>query len=297
MSIEDQEIEYKIQVDDDVDGDHGSESKEIKYVIRGLKTIDEIGDWSKFCASVFAYKANPPPASYFQRHYMNDPNKGAPSLIRVAIVVNDNEDGKNKPTTTTPPKIVASCRLFLRTISTGSGSTKGRNLSAGGIGEVCTSNDHRRRGLSKMLVQNCIQIMKERKLQLSLLHAAPNFFPVYAKIGNYVTSKSCWSTIEVDLKTLSSSTTTTATTISLSSKKYSIRKAIFPNDSNRLSQLHQQYSERRFAGCIVRSLGTYYILTAPVLTNKIRMSYSKFVILLMTPFLLPKTYRLLEYLS
>ncbi len=96
--VEGREETYKVTLED---------GSEISYVVRGLKSEDEIGPWSEFCASIFSYKAqNPPPASYFQRHYANDPHREA-SLIRVAFL-----NGK----------MVASCRLFLRTISSG-GST------------------------------------------------------------------------------------------------------------------------------------------------------------------------------
>lgn len=99
-----------------------------KYCLRGIVNDTEIERWAEFCASVFAYKANPPPASYFTRHYFNDPFARAPSLIRIAV----HEDA-----------IVASCRVFARRISL----TGGQTVIAGGIGEVCTSADHRRRGM------------------------------------------------------------------------------------------------------------------------------------------------------
>jgi hypothetical protein len=195
---------------------------EASYVIRGLNE-EEVQAWSQFCASVFAYKANPPPASQFERHYTNDPNRGKASLIRVAFFNGE---------------MVSSCRLFLRTISTG-GSTP--PLNAGGIGEVCTATTHQRRGLSKVLLQNVIEIMKERQLQVSLLHAAPEFFPVYEKAGGYKCSRSQWSAVTV----ISPSSTV--------DKSHSIREAAFPSDTERLCRLHQIYSQSNFAGCIVRS--------------------------------------------
>eukprot|EP00980_Cylindrotheca_fusiformis_P014734 scaffold4009_cov124-Cylindrotheca_fusiformis.AAC.14 len=203
---------------------HLEDNSEANYVIRGLKE-NEIQTWSQFCSSVFAYKANPPPASYFERHYSNDPNRGKASLIRVAFF---NEE------------IVASCRLFLRTISTG-GSTA--PLTAGGVGEVCTAATHRRRGLSRVLLQNVIEIARERQIQVSLLHAAPSFFAVYEKTGGYRCSTSRWSTVSVSSIVSSNSY----------DKFYSIREASFPSDTERLRSLHQEYSESKFSGCIVRS--------------------------------------------
>jgi len=127
-------------------------SKYHSYILRGLKNEDEVPKWCEFCADVFSYKkSNPPPAEYFYRHYVNDPstsstvsttntansNPGGPSLVRVAIYKN---------------QIVASCRIFLRSISTGrifantiTNTTEVEEedtlvaLNCGGIGEVCTA--------------------------------------------------------------------------------------------------------------------------------------------------------------
>jgi Acetyltransferase (GNAT) domain len=133
----------------------------ITYTMRGLKD-EEIDQWANFCASVFAYKANPPSASYFARHYSNDPHRVA-DWVRVIF------HGK---------EIVASCRIFARQISIGNG----KSVEAGGIGEVCTGQAHRKRGLSKRLLQDCIRIMTLRSMQVSMLHASPIFFPVYARV-------------------------------------------------------------------------------------------------------------------
>lgn len=199
------------------------------YIIRGLKE-EEIDAWAQFCASIFAYKSNPPPASYFARHYHNDPCRGQASLIRVACYNGE---------------IVASCRLFLRTVSTaGSAMTISgapSSLTAGGIGEVCTAPTHRKRGLSKVLLQNVMKIMKERQLQVSLLHAAPAFFPVYEKAGKYRCTLSRWSVFQWKQ------------TNAATNEDYAIRNATFPEDTDRLCRLHQTYSESTFSGCIVRT--------------------------------------------
>jgi predicted GNAT family N-acyltransferase len=212
---------------------------EIAYVVRGLRDDDEIKAWSKLCASVFSYKSNPPPATYFERHFTNDPNRGTASLIRVAF-----QNGQ----------MVASCRLFLRTISTAEGT-----LSAGGIGEVCTLQEHRRRGLSKVLLQNCIEIMKERKLQVSFLHAAPEFFYVYESNGGYKSTKSKWSV--VNIKSLPS------TIDKIDNTSFSFREAKFPEDTNRLSDLHTKYSMETFVGCIARSSDYWNQYLSQELTN------------------------------
>jgi predicted GNAT family N-acyltransferase len=202
----------------------------VDYEIRGLNHgDDEIAEWAQFCASVFRDKPHPPPASYFENHYYNDPLR-FPQLIRVARV----RGGKN------PNTIVASCRLFLRTLS--------ENVSAGGIGEVCTAAEHRRRGLSNMLLRNVLDIMKERKLSVSLLHAAPAFFPLYESVG-YVSSRSEWSILSISRAKLQKFAAEQSTYRS----PLRIRDATFPDDTDRLHSIHQIFSEQRFAGCIVRS--------------------------------------------
>lgn len=210
----------------------------ISYQIRGLDE-HEIPKWAEFCASVFSYKPNPPAASYFSRHYYNDPDRNA-SLVRVATI-----DGE----------IVASCRLFLRKISAGilqenEATTSTTQVMAGGIGEVCTSPTHRKRGLSKALLQNVIDIMRERKIQVSLLHASPAFFPVYEKAAGFQCTVSKWSILEVSSKELLLKAGQESL---LNQRQMRVRKAQFPNDTTELQDLHIAYSQRRFAGCIHRT--------------------------------------------
>jgi predicted GNAT family N-acyltransferase len=253
-------------------------TKQVRYTIRGLKDEAEVHAWAQFCASVFSYKANPPPPQYFERHYFNDPvGKHHPSLIRVAFVDTDTDDDDADDAENNQDEkiMVASCRVFLRQVSTGQGwpkkddedddnnqqevstssfdSSSSSFLQAGGIGEVCTDPAHRRRGLSKVLLQDAIRIMKYQQqqppLQLSFLHAAPSFFNVYEKTGGYACATSEWSVVCCSCQINGSGVVPANNTTS-----FSIRKAIFPDDAPRLQLLHQHYSERRFAGCIVRSL-------------------------------------------
>ena len=188
------------------------------YTSRGLNE-NEIGPWAQFCADCFSYKSNPPPASYFERHYYNDPSRNA-LFVRVMFYKGH---------------IVSSVRIFVRHISIGTSAVK-----AGGIGEVCTLPEHRRRGLSSRLLHNAIQIMTEQKMKLSLLHAAPAFFPVYEKSG-YSNVVSQWSTLTVHLSN------------GLNKDASSTRLAKFPEDTQQLQSIHQKYSEQRFLGCIVRN--------------------------------------------
>lgn len=192
------------------------------YELRGLRE-EEVPDWTEFCAHVFRYKANAPNAAYFAHHYFNDPDRDA-ALIRVAL----HDDS-----------IVASCRVFFRKVSLGNG----KSVAAGGIGEVCTADDHRRRGLSAQLLQDAVACMQALGITLSLLHSAPVFFPVYEKSG-FVCTTSNWSKVTIDCQLLDSKEEL---------KGALVRHARFPDDTEQLAAIHQTYSEPRFVGCIVRS--------------------------------------------
>lgn len=191
----------------------------------------EITRWTEFCASCFSYKPNPPPAHYFQRHYYNDPWKDA-SLVKIIEFKREEEW-----------EIAASTRVFKRTISTGDGGS----ILAGGIGEVCTSEFHRRRSLSKVLLHDAIETMGRMGMQASLLHASPSLQAVYERGGNYqaVTSRWCVLTIPSKLATTKSDFD--------ESHIFEVRDASFPKDVEALAAIHKKYSESRFAGCIIRS--------------------------------------------
>lgn len=180
----------------------------------------------------------PPPATYFARHYYNDPHRDA-SLVRVASFGDDE-------------RIVASCRVFQRTIVAPLG-VEGV-IDAGGIGEVCTLAEHRRRGLSSQLLQQAFSVMislhssaplTARNMKLSFLHSAPAFFSVYQKAG-CVSIRSRWSVIGISMSNGPDD----------ESRNF-VQAARFPEDTTTLQALHRQYSETRFVGCIIRS-DTYW---------------------------------------
>ena len=192
----------------------------------------EIRRWTEFCEHCFSYKPNPPNAEYFARHYYNDPQRDA-SLVKIV-------EWKNP--STGEWEIAASTRVFRRVISTG---TNGQSILAGGIGEVCTSDKHRRRSLSKMLLHNAIESMEMMGMDASLLHASPALQAVYERGGNYKAVTSRWSVVKVKTDELKK--------IDNNSSGYQIRLASFPDDTAYLSALHREFSETKFAGCIIRS--------------------------------------------
>lgn len=225
--------------------------------IHEAKLQDDIANWTKFCSSAFSYKPDPPPPSYFARHLHNDP-RGDASLVRVLVVYQcRNDDAGGDDVDDTFDEIASSVRIFRRTLS-----IPGRNnyhgeipthyMEAGGIGEVCTAIEHRRRGLSSILLKDAIQIMNSlsssseesgQQMACSLLHASPDFRPVYSKVGGYKSVRSEWSVVPVRWKSLEEDGRD-CTSI--------VRHAKFPNDARQLQTLHMEYSEKRLI-TIVRS--------------------------------------------
>ena len=251
--------------------DSSSSPTTVTYHLRSLRQSndsDDIQRWTKFCASVFSYKPSPPPPEYFARHFYNDPRCDA-SLVRVLIHCpslnnSDDDDGQKLN-----GEIVSSVRIFRRTLSIGgaaanssnSGDGSATSIEAGGIGEVCTSPNHQRRGLSKILLKDAINIMFTSRdntksnsgggggMSCSLLHANPEFRPVYNKIGGYKSVPSRWSLVPIQLNKL----ITKVTDVDCSStNRYTTRQAKFPNDVSQLQPLHTEYSEKRFI-TIIRS--------------------------------------------
>lgn len=225
----------------------------IKYLLRGLhhassdddeevNNNEDVNVWTHFCAQAFAHKKPiPPTASYFYRHYSNDPRRDA-SLVRVVVSLTEKEEEE---------EMASSVRIFRRTLSSGGGSSSS-TFEAGGIGEVCTSPNHRRRGLSTILLHDALTIMQDDGnnnnnnsggMSCSVLHASPEFRPYYTKVGGYQSVRSLWSVVPIEYTNLTSS----------SAGRFSVRHATFPKDALRLFQLYQLYSERRLV-TTVRSL-------------------------------------------
>jgi predicted GNAT family N-acyltransferase len=243
------------------------------YTLRSLSEDgSEIDSWCNFCASVFADKKPvPPSADYFARHYHNDPNRRA-SLIRVATVRRQNDGDFNKDDT---EEIVASCRVFLRRVyvrrnddddddddGSNHGSADCDQVDLGGIGEVCTSIRHRRKGLSRELLNDCVRMMRDQaRLRVSFLHSAPAFFPVYQGAG-YCRTKTSWTVVpyHCGLHALSSASSSSSDGMRLSTSSaenpsgaiVGVRRARFPEDAAHLSTLYEElYSG--VSGCLVRS--------------------------------------------
>lgn len=205
------------------------------YTLQTLNTIDEVKQWTKFCADCFSYKTNAPPSTYFLRHFMHDP-LARPQHIFVA---------------TCEDSIVASVRIFIRELNDGVGGV----IRAGGIGEVCTSSMHRKKGLSHRLLSMALMSMSDNNLnlQVSLLHASDVFQPVYAKFG-YVSSCTRWVQVRFRFRFDEYKSATSITSISKgrSRQRYIVREVEFPNDIKVLSHMYTQLNTKH-RGCLIRS--------------------------------------------
>ncbi len=110
----------------------------------------EIEAWYDHVTSVFHGSRR-----YFMNHWENDPWKDSEG-IRVAV-----EDGR----------IVSTVRVFIRQMY-----LHGEQVSAGGIGEVSTHPEYRRRGLATRLLQDAIRFMEEREIAISSLHGGRSIY-------------------------------------------------------------------------------------------------------------------------
>ncbi|MFZ5815160.1 MAG: GNAT family N-acetyltransferase [Bacillota bacterium] len=97
---------------------------------------------------------------YFVRHWESDPHALLEG-IRVAV------EGE---------RIVSTLRVFPRTIFLG-----GLPVPVGGIGEVCTDEAYRGRGLSGRLLEDAIRFMAGREMVLSVLFAGRH--SLYSRFG------------------------------------------------------------------------------------------------------------------
>eukprot|EP00871_Galdieria_phlegrea_P006074 jgi/Galph1/954/GphlegSOOS_G5704.1 len=110
---------------------------------------NELDDWFSFVTKAFGHKKNPPSRSYFERHFWSDPWRNIDGIF-VAV-----EDGE----------IVGTVRNFNRELY-----CQRKKVKVCGIGEVCTHENYRGRGIATKLLEHSISYMTESKFALSLLH-------------------------------------------------------------------------------------------------------------------------------
>merc|ERR1719336_480040 len=126
---------------------------------RPLAGEEELDAWLDLCATCFAPRCR----GYFADHYKTDPGKDS-SLVFVAVDAG---------------QIVGSMRVFSRLMNVvGHGP-----IPMGGVGEVCTRQTHRGKGVQSGLMKMAIEAMEKRNFSISLLFAAPAAIGMYNKFG------------------------------------------------------------------------------------------------------------------
>lgn len=113
---------------------------------------DELEVWLDHVSHVFSAGRE-----YFSNHWHNDPWKDFEG-IRVAL-----HDGK----------IVSTVRVFIRKMH-----FQGEQITVGGIGEVSTRTEYRKRGIATQLLKDSIQFMEDREIAISMLHGGQRIYAV-----------------------------------------------------------------------------------------------------------------------
>jgi len=150
--------------------------------------VEELTQWFRFVEKMFCEDSD-----YFVRHWEQDPDR---AISGIFVCVADNQ-------------IVSTVRVFHRAIY-----FKGRVLSMGGIGEVSTLPEYRRKGIASKLLHMAIEYMEKNNIVISVLSGSQNIYSVlgwqavpisvnHAKINvGQVEEKPNWSIKKVNYKNL-----------------------------------------------------------------------------------------------
>ena len=175
---------------------------------------EEIETWLDHVTSVFTGGRQ-----YFSNHWHNDPWRDAEG-IRIAL---------DKGT------IVSTVRVFIRKIF-----LHGEPITVGGIGEVSTRPEYRRRGIATQLLKDSIRFMEDRDIAVSLLFGSQKIYSIegWEKVPRYYAKQ------PMTAKNRS---------------EWKIRPANFDDESEvkRLSDLYDGYA-RKFNGTVVRDDIAYW---------------------------------------
>ena len=122
---------------------------------------DELEAWLDHVTSVFTGGRR-----YFSNHWHNDPWRD-PEGIRVAV---------DKGT------IISTVRVFIRKMF-----LHGEPVTVGGIGEVSTRPEYRRRGIATQLLKDSIEFMESRDIVFSSLHGSQRIYSIegWEKVPRY----------------------------------------------------------------------------------------------------------------
>ena len=175
---------------------------------------EELEAWLDHVTSVFTGGRQ-----YFSNHWHNDPWQDAEG-IRVAV---------DKGT------IVSTVRVFIRKVF-----LHGEPITVGGIGEVSTLPEYRRRGIATQLLKDSIRFMESRDIVASVLFGSQRIYSIegWEKVPRYYARQSFSNEKQSEWK---------------------VRPANFDDEVEvkRLSNLYNQYA-RKFNGTVVRDEITYW---------------------------------------
>ena len=122
---------------------------------------EELETWLDHVTSVFTGGRQ-----YFSNHWHNDPWRD-PEGIRIAL-----DKGA----------IVSTVRVFIRKMF-----LHGEPITVGGIGEVSTRPEYRRRGIATQLLKDSIRFMESRDIVMSSLHGSQHIYSIegWEKVPRY----------------------------------------------------------------------------------------------------------------
>ena len=182
---------------------------------RGLYP-DELETWLDHVTHVFTGGRQ-----YFSNHWHNDPWRD-PEGIRVAL-----DDGR----------IVSTARVFIRKMF-----LQGEPVTVGGIGEVSTRPEYRRRGLATQLLKDAIRFMEDRGIATSSLHGSQRIYAMegWEKVPRYYARQPFNARKQVD---------------------WEVRPVNFDDaaEVQRIAALYDVYA-RKFNGTFVRDDMTYWTM-------------------------------------
>ena len=175
---------------------------------------EELETWLDHVTTVFTGGRQ-----YFSNHWHNDPWRDAEG-IRIAI-----DEGT----------IVSTVRVFIRKMF-----LHGEPITVGGIGEVSTLPEYRRRGIATQLLKDSIRFMESRDIVMSSLHGSQRIYAIegWEKVPRYY-AKQPFSAEK--------------------RSEWEVRPVNFDDalEVKRIADLYNQYA-RKFNGTFVRDEMTYW---------------------------------------
>ena len=175
---------------------------------------EELEAWLDHVTSVFTGGRQ-----YFSNHWHNDPWRDSEG-IRIAV-----DNGT----------IVSTVRVFIRKMF-----LHGEPITVGGIGEVSTHPEYRRRGIATQLLKDSIRFMEDRDIAVSSLHGSQRIYAMegWEKVPRYHARQSFTAEKE---------------------SEWEVRPANFDDEAEvkRIAELYDRYA-RKFNGTFVRDELAYW---------------------------------------